>query len=244
MRERGDYRAAGDRRFFDLQVNWNLTTERLEGKLVSLADRRGDRLVPRRGPVAVRGVYSDFKYHDVGPDFYQMQFDGTLVRQWRTTPLWGLGSTAPYGHDGANLDVDSVIRRHGGEALASRTAYVALRPRERRDLVEFLNSLVLYQTDQLPCDIDGDGRISEHFVVQGIDTGRERFNPEWLFRVPGRIEGPCVNVRGDRITSFALTNVRAAYGLDLPYLKDSDGDGFPDVIDPDPHTPGYRDGIR
>jgi hypothetical protein len=243
-RKRHQYRAAGDRRFFDLQVAWNRVTDRLEGRIASLADRRGDRIIPRCGPAAVRGVYSDFKYHDVGPEFYQMQYDGTQVKMWRTTPLWGVGSTAPYGHDGADLDLDSVIRRHGGEALASRIAYVGLKPRERRDLIDFLNNLVLYQTDQLPCDLDGDGTISEHFVVAGMDTGRARFNPEWLFRVPGKIEGPCVNVRGERITSFALTNVRQAYGLDLPYLKDSDGDGFPDVIDPEPFKPGYRDGSR
>jgi hypothetical protein len=243
-RERQDFRAVGDRRFFDLQVVFSEKTERLEGKLVSLADRKGDRWVPRRGPVVVRGVYSDFKYHDVGPAFYQMQFDGTVVRQWRTTPLWGLGSTAPYGHDGADLDLDSVIRRHGGEAQMSRKAYVALAPADRRDLLDFLNNLVLYQTDQLPCDLDGDGKISEHFMIQGMDTGLERFNPEWLFRVPGKVEGPCTNVRGERIVSFALTNVRRAYGLDLAYIKDSDGDGFPDVIDPAPHQTGYRDGIK
>jgi hypothetical protein len=237
-------RYAGDRRFFDLRVTFNPRAERLEGKLVSLADRRGDRMVPRRGPVAVRGVYSDFKYHDVGPAFHQMQFDGTLVKQWRTTPLWGVGSTAPYGHDGADLDLDAVIRRHGGEAQVSRNVYVALEASDRRGLIDFLNSLVLYQTDQLPCDLDGDGLINKHFMVQDMDTGLERFNPEWLFRVPGKIEGPCTNVRGERIVSFALTNVRQAYGLDLPYLKDSDGDGFPDVIDPAPHHPGYRDGVK
>jgi hypothetical protein len=245
-REAADYRQrhAGDRRFFDLQVAFNEKSERLEGKVVTLADRRGDRLVPLRGPVAIRGVYSDFKYHDVGPAFYQMQFDGTLVKQWRTTPLWGLGSTAPYGHDGADLDLESVIRRHGGEAQVSRKAYVGLSSHDRRDLLDFLNNLILFQTDQLPCDLDGDGKISEHFMVQGMDTGLERFNPEWLFRVPGKIEGPCTNVRGERIVSFALTNVRRAYGLDLPYIKDSDGDGFPDVIDPAPHQTGYRDGIK
>jgi len=234
----------GDRRFFELHVAYNDRTERLEGKLHYLADRKGKRWLPRREAYTVRGVYSDFKYHDVGPDFYQMQFDGSIIRMWRTTPLWGVGTTAPYGHDGASLDLDAVIRRHGGEALVSRKAYRALGDDQRRQILSFLQSLVLYQTDQLPCDIDGDGKISEHFVVQGKDTGLERFNPEWLFRVPAKIEGPVRNSRGEKIVSHALTNVRQAYGLDLRYLKDSDGDGFPDVIDPAPFKKGYRDGAR
>jgi hypothetical protein len=29
-----------------------------------------------------------------------------------------------------------------------------------------------------------------------------------------------------------------------PYLRDSDGDGFPDVIDPEPQKAGFRDGVR
>jgi hypothetical protein len=232
----------GDRRFFDLQVAYNDKTERLEGKVKLLADKHGKRWLPRRGAYTVRGIYSDFKYHDVGPDFYQVQYDGSVVRKWRTTPLWGVGTTAPYGHDGASLDLDAVIRRHGGEALASRNAYKGLSEDERRQVVCFLQNLVLYQTDQLPCDVNGDGKIDEHFLVQGMDTGVERFNPEWLFNVPGKIEGPIKNVRGDDIISYALTNVREAYGLDLEYLKDSDGDGFPDVIDPAPFKKGYKDG--
>lgn len=234
----------GDRRFFDLQVAWNDKTERLEGRLISLADRTGNLLIPRRKAYTVRGVYSDFKYHDVGEAFYQMQFDGSVIRQWRTTPLWGVGTTGPYGHDGASLDLDSVIRRHGGEALASSQAYKALTDEERKLVICFLQNLVLYQTDQLPCDINGDGKISNHFMVQGMDTGIERFNPEWLFCVPAKIEGPSRNVRGERIVSFALTNLREAYGLDLPYLRDTDGDGFPDVIDVAPTRPGFRDGER
>ena len=111
-------------------------------------------------------------------------------------------------------------------------------------MLEFLDSLVLYSTERIPCDIDGDGKIAEHFYVGGMDTGTERFNPEWLFRVKGRIEGPIENGQGLRVTSYALTNVRAAYGLDLPYLKDSDNDGFPDVIDPAPFQKGYRDGMK
>jgi hypothetical protein len=234
----------GDRRFFELQVGFNERTERLEGKLVLLADKNGDRWVPRKKAYTVRGVYSDFKYHDVGEAFYQVQFDGSVVKEWRTPPLWGVGSTAPYGHDGASLSLDEIIRRHGGEALRSRQAYAALSRPARRHIIAFLESLVLYPTERIPCDIDGDGKISEHFMVAGMDTGYERFNPEWLFRVPGRIEGPTQNVRGEKIISHALTNVRQAYGLGLEYLKDSDGDGFPDIIDPAPFKRGYRDGER
>jgi hypothetical protein len=237
-------RHSGDRRFFELQVGFNDKNERMEGKLVYLADKKDGLWLPRRRAHTVRGIYSDFKYHDLGESFYQMQFDGSVIRKWRTAPLWGLASTAPYGHDGASLCIDDVIRRHGGEALTSRNAYAVLARADRRAVLDFLESLVLYQTDRLPCDIDGDGKISEHFTVAGMDTGIERFNPEWLFKVPGKIEGPTTNVFGEKITSFALTNVRSAYGLDLEYLKDSDGDGFPDVIDPAPFKRGYKDGEK
>jgi Di-haem oxidoreductase, putative peroxidase len=242
----GDYtrRFDGDRRFFELQVAYNDAAGRLEGKLHYLADKKGKRWLPRRDAYTVRGIYSDFKYHDVGPDFYQLQFDGSVIRMWRTAPLWGAGTTAPYGHDGASLDLDSVIRRHGGEALLSRHAYAKLTDKQRDHVVAFLQNLILYQTDQLPCDLDGDGNIAGNFKVQGMDTGIERFNPEWLFKIPGKIEGPIRNIRGEPIVSFALTNVRQAYGLDLEYLRDSDGDGFPDVIDPDPFRPGFRNGVK
>lgn len=237
-------RHAGDRRLFDLEAGWSEEAGRLEGRLVLLAGRSGKVLVPRRGGFVVKGIYTDFKYHDLGGAFAQVQFDGSVVHHWRTAPLWGVGTTAPYGHDGASLSLDEVILRHGGEALESRKAHAALPGPDRQAVLEFLGSLVLHQTDRLPCDIDGDGRISESFLVQGMDTGRERFQPEWLFRVPGRIEGPITNVQGERVVSFALTNVSASHGLDLEYLRDRDGDGFPDATDPAPERTGYRDGVR
>ncbi|PWT70249.1 MAG: hypothetical protein C5B46_09830 [Proteobacteria bacterium] len=238
----------GDRRYFDLQVAFNDATSRMEGKIVKLTntikDGKGERHVPKRGAYAIRGIYSDFKYHDVGEEFYQMQFDGSIVKKWKTPPLWGVGHTAPYAHDGANLDLESVIRRHGGEALESRVAYTKLTDVERNQIICFLNNLVLYQTDQLPCDVNGDGKIEENYKVQGMNTGMECFNPEWLFKVPVKIEGPIRNIRGDKIISRAGVNIRQAYGLDLHFLRDTDGDGFPDVIDPEPTIRGYRDGIR
>jgi hypothetical protein len=227
---------AGDRRFFDLAVAWQPERTRLEGRLRLMGKKRAG--------FKVEGIYSDFRWHDMGSELAQLQYDGTIVRLWRTTPLWGLGDTAPYGHDGASGSLDAVIRRHGGEAAASRDAFAALPAAARLELTAFLQSLVLYSVDQVPCDIDGDGRIAEHFMVAGMDTGTERLNPEWLFRTPGRIEGPVRNPRGETVTSFALINVREAYALDLPLLKDSDADGFPDQMDAAPLDAGYRDGVK
>ncbi len=248
----GDHRTAtdytsrylGDRRFFDIAVTPNESTGKMEGKLkwltnespqktngttLALSDKNRFVAEPRRGEATVNGVYSDFIHHDLGPAFYQMQFDGSMVKAWRTAPLWGVGSTAPYGHDGASLDLDDVIRRHGGEAAESSKGYGDLPDNDRLALLEFLRGLVLYSVDDLPCDIDGDGKIAEHFIVAGQDTGVERLNPEWLFRVPGRIEGDITNPQGIKVRSMQLTNVSQAYGSHLKFLEDKTHDGFPDA---------------
>lgn len=184
---------------------------------------------PERQAFRIKGVYSDFLHHDLGPAFHQVQFDGSVVKAFRTAPLWGVGSTAPYGHDGASLDLDEVIRRHGGEAELEAKAYKELKESDRIALLEFLRGLVLYSVDDLPCDLDGDGKISEHFLVAGKDTGVERLNPEWLFRVPGQIEGEVANPQGEKVNSFALTNFANAYGLNLKFLQDKEHSGFPDA---------------
>ncbi|MCP5067892.1 MAG: hypothetical protein GY946_15130 [bacterium] len=221
-REGPDYtqRRTGDRRFFDLAVE------------STVAGPRGRLIAVKRGAAGnVRGLYSDLRHHDLGPAFHELQYDGTLVRTFRTTPLWGVGSSAPYGHDGASLSLDAVIRRHSGEAAEVTANYAALPAEDRTLVLEFLRGLVLYATDTLPCDVNGDGTVATSFEVAGIDTGPERFNPEWLFRVPARVEGWVVNPRGERIFSHAVTNLREAYGLDLPYLKDRNRNGWPDVLD-------------
>ncbi len=215
-------RFVGDRRFVDVPVAWTEATGRLEGRI--------QRLDPsKREAFTVRGVWSDFAHHDVGPAFHQVQFDGSILRKFRTSPLWGVGSTAPYGHDGASLDLDAVIRRHAGEADRSTKAYARLSEEDRTAVLEFLRGLVLYAVDDLPCDVDGDGAIADAFVVAGQDTGVERLNPEWLFRVPGRIEGLITNPDGEKVKSFALTNLEEAYGARLEWLVDRDCDGFPDA---------------
>jgi Di-haem oxidoreductase, putative peroxidase len=238
-------RHQGDRRMFDLVATYDTGRRAMVGQLVSLSetilqnsssqdiDAEGKSFavtVPRAGEFFVRDFYSDLKYHDLGPEFHQVQFDGTVIWTFRTPPLWGVGSTAPYGHDGANLDLDSVIRRHGGESIASREAYEALTDDEQESVQAFLRSLVLYQTDQLPCDIDGDGKIADDFVVAGQSVGLETFRPEWLLRVPCQIEGQKENVLGSPFVSKAISNIRQAYGLDLDYIRDDDQDGWPDRL--------------
>jgi hypothetical protein len=233
-------RYLGDRRFFNLRVTPNKKTGQLEGTLEWLIRKTSTapeitvtdgnvRAEPRREALTIAGAYSDFLHHDLGPAFHQVQFDGSIIKSFRTAPLWGVGSTAPYGHDGASLDLDAIIRRHGGEAQESARAYAGLPESDRLALLEFLRGLVLYSVDDLPCDIDGDGQISEHFVVAGQDTGVERLNPEWLFRVPGHIEGEVANPHGVKVRSFALTNAAEAYGANLKYLKDTHHQGFPDI---------------
>ncbi len=218
-----DWRLPQDRRFFELLVSSG------QGKLEAT----------RPGPLLVKGVFSDFRHHDLGPEFHEMQYDGSRVKKFRTTPLWGVGTTGPYGHDGASLSLEAVIRRHGGEATSARDRYLALEEAERDDLLAFLNGLVLYSTETLPTDLDGDGLVGEHFVVAGVDTGREVFNPEWLFRLPGRIEG-WVEVNSERVLSKALVNLQEAYGESLPGLKDLDRDGFPDWLERRPARVGSQ----
>ncbi len=222
-------RTRGDRRFFDLETEPGPDGE-LRGRLKRLYDRKDGPITRRFGPVSIPDIYSDFLQHDLGPETHQVQYDGSTITHFRTTPLWGAGSTAPYLHDGSALTLEEAIRRHGGEAATSRRAWRALPAADREAVSAFLRSLVLYSTEDLPTDLNDDGRISPSYRVAGQDTGRERFNPEWLFNTPCRIEGRVRAPDGRWITSHAVTNLREAYGMHLPRRLDRDRDGFPDVL--------------
>ncbi|MEQ1730928.1 MAG: di-heme oxidoredictase family protein [Vicinamibacterales bacterium] len=235
---------SGDRRFFDLNVGFNENTQRLEGKLVRLYTQQGANYVRNFSGTTIPAVFTDLKHHDMGDGFKEIDFGGTVNKTWRTPPLWGVGSGFPWGHDGRSLTLEDAILRHGGEAAASRAAWTAATPLTRSAVLTMLSKLVLYDIEDMPADIDGNGVISDQFFVAGMDTGRERFNAEWLFQVPVQIQGPVVNGNGITITSHAAVNRDAAYGRFLPLRQDTDGDAWPDVWDHAPTTVGWKDGVN
>jgi CxxC motif-containing protein (DUF1111 family) len=87
------------------------------------------------------GIFTDFKRHDLGPNFWERNFDGTLQYEFMTEALWGVATTAPYGHDGRSVNLREVILRHGGEAQAARDAVAAMAAPDRAALIRFLESL-------------------------------------------------------------------------------------------------------
>jgi len=123
--------------------------------------------LPANQSFVVRDILSDFKRHDVGPKFYERNWDGTVQTQFMTRPLWGVGSTAPYGHDGRSMTLDDVILRHGGESQRSRDAYAALSSRKSAALQAYLNSLLLFPPDDTASNLDPGDSTKPNFPQFG-----------------------------------------------------------------------------
>lgn len=122
---------------------------------------------PAGKPFLVKDIFTDFKRHDLGPAFYERNWDGTIRTEFMTRALWGVGSDGPWGHDGRSVTLDDVILRHGGEAQASRDAYAAL-PKARSDaLLAFLNSLVLFPPDDTASTLDPGDPTKPNFPQYG-----------------------------------------------------------------------------
>ena len=108
--------------------------------------------------------YSDMLLHDMGDGLADNLGDGDASgREWRTTPLWGLGLHAcvtggvtnpsgaeggeictphhAYLHDGRARSIEEAILWHGGEGANSRANYQALSASDKNALLRFLESL-------------------------------------------------------------------------------------------------------
>jgi CxxC motif-containing protein (DUF1111 family) len=122
-----------------------------------------------RGRVLIE-LYGDMKRHAMGPGLAEPvnEIAGDDVTpipvnpRNRHTPdtfmtenLWGVGSTAPYMHDGRATTLAEAILAHAAsdrdtasEARASRAAYRSLRDGDKRALIAFLENLVLFKIEE------------------------------------------------------------------------------------------------
>lgn len=123
--------------------------------------------LPALQPFLVKDIFTDFKRHDLGMNFAERNYDGTVTMQFLTTPLWGVGTTAPYGHDGRSISLQEVILRHGGEAQESRDRFAALARNDQRDLTDFLSSLILFPPDDTASTLDPGNRTAAGFPQVG-----------------------------------------------------------------------------
>lgn len=109
----------------------------------------------------VKGVYSDFLLHDVftnldgnnggggsggydppePPGLPERSPGEPLPNEWKTPPLWGVASSAPYMHDGSSATLQAAIQNHRGDATAVTKAYRKLSETERQSIIEFLKTL-------------------------------------------------------------------------------------------------------
>ena len=93
--------------------------------------------------------FTDLLLHDMGEDLSDERAEfAASGREWRTSPLWGLGHLEAisfiaqrYLHDGRARTLEEAILWHGGEAAASRSAFMNFSAAERAQLIAFLRSL-------------------------------------------------------------------------------------------------------
>jgi CxxC motif-containing protein (DUF1111 family) len=98
--------------------------------------------------MGVIAPYTDLRTHDLGARMADESVAGTrVVSQWRTAPLWGLGSrlkTEDYPtflHDGRARSIEEAILWHSGEAARAERNFESVGPREREALISWLSRL-------------------------------------------------------------------------------------------------------
>jgi len=97
-------------------------------------------LATRAGPPV--HLFSDLLLHDMGPALDDKIEQGEATgRDWRTTPLSGLGLRTRYLHDGRATTLRDAILAHGSEAQIVRDRFFALDEPDRAALIRFLGSL-------------------------------------------------------------------------------------------------------
>jgi hypothetical protein len=86
---------------------------------------------------AVVALYGDLRCHEMGQRLAEsIDETGTGRSVWITKELWGVGSTAPYLHDGRATTLTEAILDHGGEAATAKENFELLAQPDGRATVQ------------------------------------------------------------------------------------------------------------
>ena len=99
---------------------------------------KGEWMVPLFGDLKRHSITSPGRER-LGNELLSQRFVERGI--FATAELWGIGSTAPYGHRNDMTTLDEVIRAHGGDAAASAGSYEGASETERSQLIAFLKTL-------------------------------------------------------------------------------------------------------
>ena len=117
---------------YDLALfSWAETLER---------DQNGHYKIPLLGDLK-RHVIADQQIAMLGNELLAQRFVDRNV--FMTSELWGVGSTAPYGHRGDMTTLAEVIKAHGADARSSRDAFVALSKEQQGQIIAWLKTLTI-----------------------------------------------------------------------------------------------------
>jgi hypothetical protein len=138
-------------------------------------------------------LYGDLKRHAMGPRLAEPvnEIAGDDVTPIPVSPrnrhtpdtfltenLWGVGSTAPYMHDGRATTLAEAIIEHAAsdrdtvsEARASRAAYLARSPGDKQALIAFLENLVLFKLEEEEAPAGATAALQS---LTGLSSPRQR----------------------------------------------------------------------
>ena len=132
-----------------LAISFDLTRDQPDNVIVdafgNVVFRLGSLRTDSQGRAVVE-LFGDLKRHDMGPRLAETIDEvGTGPSTFMTENLWGVGTTAPYLHDGRATTLAEAILLHGGEAEQARSTFALMPTSEQKDLIAFLVDLVLFK---------------------------------------------------------------------------------------------------
>ncbi|MFC1719958.1 di-heme oxidoredictase family protein [Pseudomonadota bacterium] len=128
-----------------IAIQFDLTREILDNPIPLASGQTLGQFERIAGQAAIVRLYGDLKRHDMGKDLAEAIDEGNLgASVFLTENLWGVGSTAPYLHDGRATTLGEAILYHGGDATTSKEFFESASTTDQKDLIAFLNNLVLY----------------------------------------------------------------------------------------------------